>query len=96
LAVETARGQLAALLGADPDEVVFTGGGSEASNLAIKGTCLGRPRGLLADADNKAWAALDVSATVAAGPRVTEAQARRDRLAAALEAIATRPARPER
>lgn len=46
-AVETARGQLAALLGADPDEVVFTGGGSEASNLAIKGVCLGRPRGLL-------------------------------------------------
>lgn len=46
-AVETARGQLAALLGADPDEVVFAGGGSEASNLAIKGTCLSRPRGLL-------------------------------------------------
>lgn len=46
-AVETARGQLAALLGADPDEVVFTGGGSEASNLAIKGVCLARPRGLL-------------------------------------------------
>jgi cysteine desulfurase len=46
-AVETARGQLAALLGAEPDEVVFTGGGSEASNLAIKGTCLSRPRGLL-------------------------------------------------
>lgn len=46
-AVEAARGQLAALLGADPDEIVFTGGGSEASNLAIKGTCLGRPRGLL-------------------------------------------------
>jgi len=46
-AVEAARGQVAALLGADPDEVVFTGGGSEASNLAIKGTCLSRPRGLL-------------------------------------------------
>ncbi len=46
-AVETARGQLAALICADPDEIVFTGGGSEASNLAIKGTCLSRPRGLL-------------------------------------------------
>lgn len=46
-AVEIARGQLAALLGANPDEVVFTGGGSEASNQAIKGTCLRRPRGLL-------------------------------------------------
>src|SRR5215216_617403 len=36
-AVQTAREQLAALLGAAPDEVVFTGGGSEANNLAIKG-----------------------------------------------------------
>jgi cysteine desulfurase len=45
-AVERARGQVAALLGAQPDEIVFTGGGSEASNLAIKGTVLSRPRGL--------------------------------------------------
>src|SRR6266545_1668151 len=37
LAVQTAREQLAALLGAGPDEVVFTGSGSEANNLAIKG-----------------------------------------------------------
>jgi cysteine desulfurase len=36
-AVQTAREQLAALLGATSDEVVFTGGGSEANNLAIKG-----------------------------------------------------------
>lgn len=36
-AVERARGQVAALLGAGPAEIVFTGGGSEASNLAIKG-----------------------------------------------------------
>lgn len=36
-AVERARGQLAALLGANADEIVFTGGGSEASNHAIKG-----------------------------------------------------------
>ena len=39
-AIETARGQVAALIGAQPDEIVFTGGGSEASNQAIKGTCL--------------------------------------------------------
>jgi cysteine desulfurase len=45
-AVEVARGQLAKLLGAFADELVFTGGGSEASNHAIKGVCLGRPRGL--------------------------------------------------
>lgn len=47
-AVERARAQVAGLLGAEPDEIVFTGGGSEASNHAIKGTCLRRPRGFLA------------------------------------------------
>ncbi len=36
-AVDRARRQVADLLGAQPDEIVFTGGGSEASNLAIKG-----------------------------------------------------------
>jgi cysteine desulfurase len=36
-AVERARAQVAALVAAQPDEIVFTGGGSEASNLAIKG-----------------------------------------------------------
>ena len=37
-ALEGARGQVAALLGAAPDEIVFTSGGSEANNLALKGT----------------------------------------------------------
>lgn len=36
-AVETARAQVAALTGAAPTQVVFTSGGSEANNLAIKG-----------------------------------------------------------
>jgi len=36
-ALETARGQVAALLGCHDDEVVFTSGGSEANNLALKG-----------------------------------------------------------
>jgi cysteine desulfurase len=36
--LETAREQVAALLGASPDEIVFTGGGSESDNLAIRGT----------------------------------------------------------
>ncbi len=36
-ALESARGQVAALLGADADEIVFTSGGSEANNLALKG-----------------------------------------------------------
>jgi cysteine desulfurase len=45
-AVEHARRQVAELLGAQPDEIVFTGGGSEASNLALKGAAFGRLRGL--------------------------------------------------
>jgi cysteine desulfurase len=36
-ALREARGQVAALLGADSDEIVFTSGGSEANNLALKG-----------------------------------------------------------
>lgn len=39
-AVEGAREQVAELIGAKPDEIVFTGGGSEASNHAIKGMVL--------------------------------------------------------
>ena len=36
-ALETARGQVAGLLGCHDDEIVFTSGGSEANNLALKG-----------------------------------------------------------
>jgi cysteine desulfurase len=36
-ALEAARAQVAGLLGAEPGEVVFTGSGSEATNLALKG-----------------------------------------------------------
>jgi cysteine desulfurase len=39
-AVEKAREQLAALLGADPREIVFTSGATEANNLALKGILL--------------------------------------------------------
>ncbi|MFL5341494.1 MAG: cysteine desulfurase family protein [Gemmataceae bacterium] len=46
-AVELARAQLAGLLGAEVDEIVFTGGGSEASNQAIKGTVFARLSGLV-------------------------------------------------
>jgi cysteine desulfurase len=39
-AIEKARSQLAALMGASPGEIVFTGGGTEASNQIIKGVML--------------------------------------------------------
>lgn len=39
-AVETARGQVARMLGAAADEIVFTSCGTEANNLAIKGVLL--------------------------------------------------------
>lgn len=48
--LENARGQVASLLGSAPDEIVFTSGGSEANNLAIKGLFFqrrGRPTHLI-------------------------------------------------
>jgi cysteine desulfurase NifS len=45
-AVETARRQVARLINARPRRIVFTGGGSEADNLALKGVAFGhRERG---------------------------------------------------
>lgn len=42
-AVERARGQVAALLGCEPDELLFTSGGTESNNLAILGLTRARP-----------------------------------------------------
>jgi cysteine desulfurase len=42
-AVRTAREQVAMAIGADRDAIVFTGSGSEANNLAIRGTVLANP-----------------------------------------------------
>lgn len=41
-ALEKARGQVSALLGCADDEIVFTSGGSEANNLALKGVFFAR------------------------------------------------------
>ncbi len=42
-AVEAARGRVAALLGAEPDEIYFVGSGTEANNLAIRGVTAALP-----------------------------------------------------
>jgi cysteine desulfurase len=44
--IEVARGEVAALLGCAADEIVFTSGGTEANNLALKGVfyAAGRPQ----------------------------------------------------
>ncbi|MDH5494016.1 MAG: aminotransferase class V-fold PLP-dependent enzyme, partial [Myxococcales bacterium] len=41
--VERARAQVAGLLGCTPAEIVFTSGGTEANNLAIRGVAEARP-----------------------------------------------------
>lgn len=43
--VDRARYRLARALGANPAEIIFTSGGTEANNLAIVGLSLARPRG---------------------------------------------------
>ncbi len=44
-AVQTARGQVAALMGASAEQVVFTSGGTEANNLAVLGAAAAKARG---------------------------------------------------
>ncbi|MEO5703242.1 MAG: cysteine desulfurase family protein, partial [Gammaproteobacteria bacterium] len=47
-AVETAREQVAALVNAASDQIIFTSGGTEANNLALKGVLTNLPCGRLA------------------------------------------------
>jgi cysteine desulfurase len=42
-AVDKARGRVAMLIGCDADEIIFTSGGTESNNLAIRGTTEARP-----------------------------------------------------
>ena len=94
-AVETAREQVAALIGAAPGDVVFTSGGTEADNLAVKGTVLTRPpeaRHLVCSAvehhavlDAAAWAEADAGARTDLAPVDRLGRVDPDRLAALLD-----------
>lgn len=44
-AIENARFEVARLMGAQPEEIVFTASGSESDNLALKGAMLAAPQG---------------------------------------------------
>ena len=61
-AVESARAQVAALLGCEQDSIVFTASGSEADNLAIKGVALG----LLGEGDHVITSAIEHPAVLGA------------------------------
>lgn len=58
-AVEDARRKVAALVGADPREIVFTSGATEADNLAIKGVAEARGGGHMITAATEHKAVLD-------------------------------------
>jgi cysteine desulfurase len=49
-AIDEARDTIAAVLGCAPNEVVFTGGGTEADNLAVRGVAAARPGPVLCSA----------------------------------------------
>ena len=53
-ALDEARGAVAALIGADPSEVVFTSGGTESDNFAIRGAAEALEAGRPAPSDRDA------------------------------------------
>jgi len=69
-AVEAARAEVAALIGAGPAEIVFTSGATEANNLALRGL-VGAPAGLVTTAIEHASVLETARALAAEGVRLT-------------------------
>ena len=67
-ALEEAREEIAGLLGCRPDEVVFTAGGTEADNLAVKGAA--RARRAASGADTVVTAAFEHKGVLASADRL--------------------------
>ncbi|MGH8415349.1 MAG: cysteine desulfurase family protein, partial [Gammaproteobacteria bacterium] len=65
-ALDKARAQVAALVNAQPAQVVFTGGGTEADNLALRGVCHGKPVGKLLVSAAEHAAVLETAEALAA------------------------------
>jgi cysteine desulfurase len=92
--LETGRDAVAASIGADPAEIVLTGGGTEAVNLAIKGLfwARNRPRVIVPDAEHHAtidtveWLEAHEGAILDRIPVDALGRIRLDALSAALEA----------
>lgn len=69
-ALEDARARLAAVIGAEPGEIVFTRGGTEADNLAIFGRARARPASPVACSAVEHRAVLEAVRAVAETPRI--------------------------
>jgi len=66
-AVASARAAVAALIGANPEEIVFTSGATESVNLALRGVMEAAGDGTLVTAPTEHLAVLDVAEALAAG-----------------------------
>lgn len=93
-AIETAREAVAALVGARPSEVIFTSGGTEANNLAIRG-CARRDHHVVAGAIEHHSVVASVAAVEAMGSRATlvwpdrEGRVSAEQVAAAIDEATT-------
>lgn len=94
-AVEFARGQVAALINAEPDEIVFTAGATEATNIALRGLLAGTKAHAVTSAIEHSCVRDTLGDLGERGVDVTEVAVDRDGLvdSAAIEAAMTRRTR---